>query len=122
MKYCSNCGKELNVGDNVCSNCGNVINKTITTENNKTKTDGFAIAGFVLSLVSLFCCGSTSILGLVFSIVGLSRTNKSNTNGKGLAIAGIVISAVFLLIFIIIYSLGLVTSVTKDIYYNSYYY
>jgi Tfp pilus assembly major pilin PilA len=48
-----------------------------------------AIAGFVLS----FFCG---LLGLIFSIIGLSQCNNSNgaLKGKGLAIAGIVISLV----------------------------
>ena len=60
------------------------------------KTSGMAIAGFVLS----FLC---SLLGLIFSIIGLSQVNKSNgtLGGKGLAIAGIVISAIGLLIWII---------------------
>ena len=44
-----------------------------------------AIAGFVLA----FLC---SILGLVFSIIGLNQCNQRNQSGKGLAIAGIVIS------------------------------
>jgi hypothetical protein len=55
------------------------------------KTSGMAIAGFVLS----FLC---SLLGLIFSIIGLSQVNKSNgtLGGKGLAIAGIVISAIMM--------------------------
>jgi Domain of unknown function (DUF4190) len=50
-----------------------------------TGTNGMAIAGFVLSF---FC----SILGLIFSIVGLNQTKQRRQGGSGLAIAGIVIS------------------------------
>jgi Tfp pilus assembly protein PilE len=55
-----------------------------------SKTSGMAIAGFILA----FVC---SLLGLIFSIIGLSQINKSNgtLGGKGLAIAGIVISVIF---------------------------
>lgn len=51
------------------------------------KTNGMAIAGFVLS----FFCG---ILGLIFSAVALSQISKTGQGGKGLAIAGLVISIV----------------------------
>lgn len=51
------------------------------------KTNGMAIAGFVLS----FFCG---LLGLIFSAVALSQIGKTGEGGKGLAIAGIVISVV----------------------------
>ena len=51
------------------------------------KTNGMAIAGFVLS----FVCG---ILGLIFSAVALSQIGKTGEGGKGLATAGLVISIV----------------------------
>jgi hypothetical protein len=44
-----------------------------------------AIAGFVLAF---FC----SILGLIFSIIGLNQAKARNQGGQGLAIAGIIIS------------------------------
>jgi hypothetical protein len=50
-----------------------------------TGTNGMAIAGFVLSF---FC----SVLGLIFSIVGLNQIKERGQGGRGLAIAGIVIS------------------------------
>ena len=46
--------------------------------------NGFAVAGFILSLLPL--------LGLIFSILGLVRAGKIGGKGKGLAIAGIVLS------------------------------
>ncbi len=104
-RYCVNCGKELNESDNVCSNCGTRVEGKKTYVNQvseSSKTNGFAVAGFVLALLSFFCCGSTSVLGLVFSIVGLVNSKKYNDNGKGLAIAGIAISCVGVLILVIL--------------------
>jgi len=115
MKYCTKCGYENEDRDNFCRNCGNPIN-----ENNKSDesilngsnpnnnmyyqnnyyqqppTNGMAIAGIILAFF-------VPILGLIFGIIGL---NKSNTpeyrgEGKGLAIAAIVISAISLIISLI---------------------
>lgn len=46
--------------------------------------NGFAVAGFILSLLPL--------LGLIFSILGLVRSGKAGGKGKGLSIAGIILS------------------------------
>lgn len=59
---------------------------------------GFAIAGFVLSLLGLFGVGS--VLGIIFSAVGRNRARRTGQRGEGLAIAGIVIGIVTLLGFI----------------------
>ena len=111
-KFCTYCGKEIDENDNVCGYCGNAINKNnatvINVVNNTNKTDGFATAGFVLSLVSFLCCGSTSVIALIFSIVGLVNCSKNGTNGKGLAISGIVISTVLVFILVVLY---IITSV-----------
>jgi len=48
------------------------------------QSNGFAIAGFILSL--------TVVLGLVFSIIGLTRSGKVGGKGRGLSIAGIILS------------------------------
>jgi hypothetical protein len=59
-------------------------------------TDGFALAGFVLSLLS--CVP----LGVIFSIVGLSRTGKNSAkSGRGLAIAGLIVSGVWVVLGIL---------------------
>ena len=81
-KFCVYCGKEVEKNDNVCGNCGKAINnnvQTVVTKKETNKTEGFAVAGFILSIVSFLCCGSTSTLGLIFSIIGLVNCNK---NGK----------------------------------------
>ena len=70
-----------------------------------TKTNGMAIAGFVLSLF-----GYTALLGLIFSAVALSQINNNpkRWKGRGLAKAGIVISLIFIGISIIILLIGLI--------------
>jgi len=67
------------------------------------KNSSMAVAGFVCSLLGLMCCGPfVSILGLVFSIIGLVEINRNpaQLNGKSMAIAGIVLSAVGCLMFL----------------------
>lgn len=62
-----------------------------------TKNNGFAIAGFVLSFIF-------AVLGIVFSSIGLSKANKMNGKGKGLAVAGLVISLVSFVVGLIVYT------------------
>ena len=62
-----------------------------------SRTDGFAIAGFVLGVVSLFFAGILlGILAIVFSAVAMNRIDKSEgaLNGKGFAIAGFILGIV----------------------------
>ena len=124
--FCQGCGNKLEENAKFCASCGRKIEdekdeKTQTTSasnnmnnevsNNNEKPNGFAIAGFVISLVSMIlCCGTISWLSLIFSIIGVVNANKENDKGKGLAIAGIIISALSILILIILYILGLTTS------------
>ena len=134
MKYCTECGKELEKDAKVCGNCGKRIKvdesvpaQEMTTQNatinisqsNNTQakqSNGLAIAGFVVSLVSMIlCCGSFSWLGLIFSIIGLSESKKKNGAGKGLAIAGIVISSISLALLIIFWITGVVGTIMEDV-------
>ena len=63
------------------------------------KTNGMAIAGFVVALV---CCGP---LGIVFSAIGLNQINKNpSQGGKGLAIAGLVIGIVTTIISLVVWA------------------
>ena len=121
-RFCSNCGSEVGLDDNVCGNCGNVINNNASIPVNNSQpiqnnqTDGFAVAGFILSLVSILCCGGTSFLGLIFSIIGLVNCNNTGKGGKGLAIAGIVLSAIILILIVLFYALGIISSFVTEIY------
>ena len=64
-------------------------------ENIQKTTNGLAIAGFVVSIVSLFInfWGIVGLVGTILSAIGLSQVKKTNS-GKGLAIAGLVIGIV----------------------------
>jgi hypothetical protein len=65
------------------------------------RTNAFAITGFILGLFSAtggICCFGHlfMILGLIFSLIGLSqiKNNPDLYDGKGLAIAGVVLSII----------------------------
>ena len=66
------------------------------------KTSGFAIAGLVCSIVSIFLFGwICSILGIVFSGIGLNTCNTKGYNGKYIAIAGLVIGIICFAVMVI---------------------
>lgn len=118
-KFCIFCGKEVEENDNVCGNCGKPINNNVQSTvivKENSKSDGLAIAGFVLSIVSFFCCGSTSVLGLIFSIIGLVNCNKNGKDGKGLAIAGIVINSIMFVVLIILYIFMFILGYSTELY------
>jgi hypothetical protein len=84
------------------------------------KNNGFAVAGFVLGLVSLcFCCCyglPFNLLGIVFSIIGLAqiRSNRDVYTGQGLAIAGLVLSGLSIFTYIALGLLGILSSQFND--------
>ena len=74
-----------------------------------SNTNGFATAGFVCGLISLFsccCCAGFpfNLLGLIFSIIGLVQINSQveKQAGWGLALAGLICSAASLLLGLIL--------------------
>ncbi len=123
MKICPNCGSSLQGNENFCSNCGakqpdkeqtyNYDNQSYGQEysysqdgayNNqpswKGEANGFAIAGFVLSIVGLFW-HPLAILALIFSCIGLRACKRRGAGAYGLAIAGLVISILGVAVLII---------------------
>jgi hypothetical protein len=67
------------------------------------RTNGFAIWGFVVSLLGVLSCpcGIASLAGLMLSVAGIIRIkNQPEQRGKGLALAGCVISFLTLLLFV----------------------
>ncbi|MGH3417932.1 MAG: hypothetical protein ACRDSS_15785, partial [Actinocrinis sp.] len=50
--------------------------------------NGFAVAGFILSILPL--------LGIIFSILGLTRAPRVGGKGRGLSIAGLILSVAFI--------------------------
>jgi hypothetical protein len=69
------------------------------------RTNGLAIAGFVLAFLA-------PLIGLILSIIGLVKAKNYGGSGKGLSIAGIVIS-VILLPFVTLFWLLLIANLQK---------
>jgi hypothetical protein len=66
------------------------------------KTNSYAQAGMIFGILSLVCCCCGfpfGILGLVFSLIGLSQINANPQlhEGRGMAIAGLILSILSLL-------------------------
>lgn len=128
-QYCPACGSQIDGDSKFCTTCGYSLevqnnnqmnNQGANTANNnapqnnydinqnfttsagiKEYTNGMAITGLVISIASLIlCCGSISIIGLVFSIIGLNKAKQNNGNGKGLAIAGLIINIIGILVML----------------------
>lgn len=98
MKYCTNCGTQNPDGAQFCTNCGQEFRNTQMNntyqgygygyaEPGKSPSNGFAIAGFVLSFFF-------PILRWIFGGIGLSKSRNLNGKGRGLAIAALVIATV----------------------------
>lgn len=66
------------------------------------KTNSYAQAGMIFGILSVTCCCGFpfGILGLVFSLVGLSQINANPQwhEGRGMAIAGLILSILSLLL------------------------
>ena len=124
-KFCISCGKELPEGAVACPNCGASQNanpqpQVVANNAQQSGTNGLAIAGFIVSLVSLvLCCGSASVISLVLSIIGSVKAKNYDGNGKGFAIAGIIISAVGIAVFIvmcILYGVAIIEGASSSYY------
>jgi len=77
---------------------------TVPAPTASPKTNGMAIAGLTMGIVGVtigwLCCGPLfSILGIIFSSIGLSQINRDPTRqtGKGVAIGGLVLSILSLI-------------------------
>jgi hypothetical protein len=67
------------------------------------KTNSYALWGMIFGILSLTCCCCGfpfGLLGLIFSLIGLSQINANPElhAGRGLAIAGLVLSGLSLLL------------------------
>lgn len=82
--------------------------------------NNFAIAGLVLSILGIACCCGPlgSILGIIFSAVGLSQINSNPgayTTTKTIAILGIIIGILGIVATIIMYSTGMMDEMIREI-------
>jgi hypothetical protein len=73
-----------------------------STAGQMPKTNSFATAGLIFGILSVTCCCGCpfNILGLVFSLIGLSQINRHPElyEGRGVAIAGLILSAASLVL------------------------
>ncbi len=129
MKYCPNCGSEVNEGDTFCTSCGGSLQQN--NEPIQQNNSGDNIFGFeenhdtseqtvsqqtqqqtqaqpqktnTYCLVGLILSFLVAFVGLILSCMGLSQVKKNpEEKGKELAIAGIVISILNMIISFVIY-------------------
>ena len=105
--YCKNCGKEVDPKAVVCPYCG----AQIVTE--KKPVNGLGIAGFIVSIVSLWSgafFGIVPLVGLILSAIGVAQ--RDNYSSSGFATAGLIISIVtlvFWILMLILVAVGLVS-------------
>lgn len=101
---CKNCGTEIDDSATVCPDCGAPASVTDEPESATAapvavkKVNVFGIIGFIVSILSayfsIYYC-IASVVGLIFSLIGVIRWKKCKTNG--LAVAGLVISILTLI-------------------------
>lgn len=105
--YCKNCGREISPDAALCPYCGAKVEPQ-----NKKPINALGIAGFVLSILSLWG-GSVfvvPIVGLILSAIGVAQREKYSSNA--FATAGLVISIVTLVFWVLMVALivtGVVT-------------
>ncbi|OBI80172.1 DUF4190 domain-containing protein [Mycobacterium sp. E740] len=75
-------------------------------------TNGKAIASLVSSLVGVFCCGVTCIVGVILGVIAMRETKQTGQDGYGIALAGTIIGGLAVAGFLIylLLSIGLVAS------------
>jgi len=65
------------------------------------KTNSYAMAGLIFGVLAFFCCCKFlfGVLGIIFSLIGLSQINRHPEfyEGRGPAIAGLIVSILSLL-------------------------
>lgn len=83
------------------------------------QSNSMATLGLALSCVSLVCCGCggvLGILGIVFSCIGLSQSNRDPAQtGRGVAIAGLVIGIISILGNIVALFMGAFGTLLEEI-------
>jgi len=62
------------------------------TDTPAAKTNGFALSGFIIGLVSLFVAGiPLGIVAVIFSSIAMGQIKKKGEKGSGFAIAGLIL-------------------------------
>ncbi|MFV9635387.1 DUF4190 domain-containing protein [Mycobacterium neumannii] len=69
-------------------------------------TNGMAICALVCSLVGVFCCGVTCIVGVILGVMAMRETKRTGQDGFGIALAGTIIGSLAVagfLVYILLY-------------------
>ncbi|UUO02992.1 DUF4190 domain-containing protein [Mycolicibacterium novocastrense] len=69
-------------------------------------TNGMAIGALVSSLVGVFCCGVTCIVGVILGVMAMRETKRTGQDGYGIALAGTIIGGLAVagfLVYILLY-------------------
>ena len=106
---CKNCGTDAQ-NNKYCPRCGALV----YGDTQQPTGDGSHTKALVFGILGLAFC-ETGILGLIFSIIGLSKANNYIRNfgnvsnqvriGKRLSIAGLIVSIVMIVLVITLVSL-----------------
>jgi len=75
----------------------------------RSRTNGFAVASLVLSLVGWLPCGIGSVLAIIFGFVAKEQIKRSQgrEHGSGLANAGIIIGFVAIALWLVFFVVSL---------------
>ena len=73
---------------------------------NKQKSNRFCTAGLVFSIIGLCTVGSTSLIGLILSVIGFFSSKKRNQPGTGKAIAGMIMSGIIVVGLVLTFAVG----------------
>ena len=136
--FCTNCGSQLDDRAVICPHCGvptnNYYRPVQPAQQPAQPAEGFnqqmpapaqqpaqskpvnafAIVGLVLGISGIWLSvlfGIVSIIGLIFSIVGLNKAAKLNS-GRGLAIGGLVTSIIGIAIWAIYWAAVILSRAT----------
>ena len=104
MIICSNCGQRIK-DDNaaICPHCKVPTRYTKKTPVSEQKTNGFAIAGLVLGIASLFwgIIFFIPVVGISMNVMGLLNVEKCHS-GKKMSVWGLVLTSAGLAFWLII--------------------
>lgn len=102
MKYCSNCGNQVDDNAIVCTNCGCRVNADLKKELDEPST-GFAAIGFFIPVIGLILyllwykdypqraksAGKGALIGTVFSFIFGILLTMISVGATGCALSGI---------------------------------
>lgn len=113
MKSCPHCGAEEPVYDQQGAIRYGQVPSQLPPYN------GMAIAGFVLSCVSMvLCCFPvTALVGLILSIAGMQQITRTGMRGRGLAIAGLILNGLSLAAWVLLMILAFCGVYIEGLYY-----